>query len=76
MCKALGVDDPDIRKQVKKLRPAFDACNQIIHELDLTPDERLNRRTRRIDEMTEWASAVLHTGQRIVDAVSASLEAD
>ena len=75
VCRAFGVDEPDLRQRVKGLRAAFIARNEIIHELDFTPEGRLSRRTRRIWEMADWASAVLDVGQRIVDAVSGSLEA-
>jgi YD repeat-containing protein len=75
VCTAFGIDDADLRKQVRGLRPMFQARNQIIHELDFTPEGRLTRRTRPIGGMVHWASDALLTGQRIVSAVSLSLRA-
>jgi hypothetical protein len=73
---ALGIDDKDIRKQVKELRPLFVARNEISHELDLQSPEKPGDRSQRIRSISE-SKAVCDAGfnvcQQIVNAVGEEL---
>jgi hypothetical protein len=67
---ALGISDERLRKRLtanSELDLMFRARNQIVHELDLTPN---GLRSRRIDETTRWVTEALGIGQAIVNAVA------
>ncbi len=76
---ALGIEDRDVRRRCKDLKPLFVARNEIVHELDLvqvdTPGDR-HRRTRTKAEAMELAHLGLEFGQQIINAVGAAIEAD
>lgn len=74
MCGIFGIASPMLKKQIQELRPAFEARNTIIHEMDMdfsAPNR--NRRSRRREQMVVWANRMLEVAERIVDDVDARI---
>lgn len=72
---ALGITDSTLRKQLKELRPAFAARNQIVHELDLLHTESQGDRSRRRRKKAENSIAfdLLNTGQGLINGAASIL---
>jgi len=76
---ALGVDDADLRRRVAGLRTAFQARNQIAHELDLRSPERHGdraRRTRKINDSVGTCHELLESAQLLINAVTGVVGGD
>ncbi|MEX2393197.1 MAG: hypothetical protein WD826_01835 [Actinomycetota bacterium] len=72
VCGCLGIDDEELRQDVKATREAWVARNYIIHEMDFSPrvKRKYRRRQRKISDMVKLADGVLQVAVRIVDAVT------
>jgi hypothetical protein len=76
VCGALGIVDAQLRRDVDGLGPVFAVRNQIIHEMDLNPAPGGQmRRQRNIEQMVFMANRALGLAQRIVNSVTAALNA-
>ena len=74
MCGIFSIASPMLKKQIQELRPAFEARNTIIHEMDMdfsAPNR--NRRSRRREPMVAWTNNLLEVAERIVDDVDARI---
>jgi len=70
VCGALGITEREIRERVKDgslLDDMFRARNEIVHELDLSPD---GRRRRKLAAVRDFVREALEVGQVIVNAVA------
>jgi len=66
---ALGLDPKSLRVDRDILKPAFQARNQIIHELDIDlQGERRKRILRGMDEMIGWTNQILSLTGAIIEA--------
>ena len=66
---ALGLDPKPLRVDKGALKPAFEARNQIIHELDIDLEgERRKRLLRGMDEMIGWTDQILTLTRAIIEA--------
>jgi hypothetical protein len=73
VCGALGVTDPDLRREADDLNVVFRARNQIIHELDLAAEGWFKRRQRAMRHMVEMANDALAVAQGIINSVCENL---
>lgn len=72
--KALGVDPAEVGVDARKLRPVFEARNQIIHELDIDLEgKRRKRRQRTKKSMLGDAEVLLGVGEKLIQNVAAKL---
>jgi hypothetical protein len=70
---ALGIEQPDLRRDIQSLKALFEARNQVVHELDLRdPAQHGNyrRRARSIEPVTQQCNAGLALTQRLVNEVA------
>jgi hypothetical protein len=70
---AVGIDDRGLTQRITRLRAAFEARNEVSHELDLTLPERpgaRGRRNRRIPDTTAHAHELLEVGQLVLNATA------
>ena len=71
VARALGIHAPKVMKRMDSLRSAFDARNQVVHELDLVAPNAHGDRERRIRTFAEVAAlahAILTVGQELINA--------
>lgn len=72
ICNILGVQAPT--KKINDLRPAFNARNAIIHEMDMDFSAiNRNRRSRTQDQMVIWTNQMLEVAGLIVDELDARI---
>ena len=78
VARALGLDaEPWVRERVEKgkdLDDLFRARNAIVHELDLTPDERWDRRYRTLKDTRRISGEALVVSQRFINAVGTKIK--
>lgn len=74
VCAALGIRDDELYRDIADLGPVFRARNEIVHELDLSPEGRFNRRQRPIGEMVGMANQAFDVAQRVINEVVEALE--
>jgi hypothetical protein len=75
IASALGVrEDKKVKKSISGLQAAFEARNQIAHEMDIDFDTRpRNRRGRRRDDMVSMTNSVLAAADAVLYAVAEKL---
>jgi len=67
---------PTSKVKYERLKDAFSARNQIVHEMDATPDsDSRNRRQRSRTKMETWAKQLLKAGVDVLNNVDKSLPA-
>ncbi len=72
ICEAFGILSKTISKQIRELRPVFEARNDIIHEMDMDFESKnRNRRSRTRAQMVNWTNTALAMAEHIVDEVDA-----
>lgn len=75
---ALGLNDSELRQDIRGLKPLFHARNQISHELDLQQTQRQgdkSRVARRMADTAQLAHSGLNVAQKMLNGVAACLSA-